>query len=51
MAVLLGWAFLGEAVTARLAVGGITILGGLLLVYVARVREAGSAAVAAPARR
>ena len=44
VAVLLGWAFLGEAVTARLAIGGITILAGLLLVYVARVREAGTAA-------
>jgi drug/metabolite transporter (DMT)-like permease len=39
VAVLLGWAFLGEAVTARLVVGGVTILGGLLLVYLARVRE------------
>ena len=41
VAVLLGWAFLGEAVTPRLALGGVTILGGLLLVYVARVRESG----------
>ena len=40
VAVLLGWAVLGETVTARLALGGITILGGLGLVYVARVREA-----------
>lgn len=40
VAVLLGWAFLGEAVTARLAIGGVTILAGLLLVYVARVRDA-----------
>lgn len=40
VAVLLGWAVLDEAVTARLALGGITILGGLVLVYVARVREA-----------
>ncbi len=40
VAVLLGWAFLDEAVTARLLLGGATILGGLLLVYVARVREA-----------
>lgn len=39
VAVLLGWAFLGEAVNARLLIGGATILGGLLLVYFARVRE------------
>lgn len=53
VAVLLGWAFLGEAVTTRLVVGGVTILGGLLLVYVARVRESGGpprAAVGPPAR-
>jgi drug/metabolite transporter (DMT)-like permease len=53
VAVLLGWAFLGEAVTPRLVVGGVTILGGLLLVYVARVRESGGeprAAVGPPAR-
>ena len=43
VAVLLGWAFLGEAITARLAIGGITILGGLLLVYFARVRESHAA--------
>jgi drug/metabolite transporter (DMT)-like permease len=42
VAVLLGWAFLGEAVTARLAIGGVTILGGLLLIYLARVRESGA---------
>ncbi len=41
VAVLLGWAFLGEAVMPRLVAGGVTILGGLLLVYVARVRESG----------
>jgi drug/metabolite transporter (DMT)-like permease len=40
VAVLLGWAFLSEAVTARLIVGGVTILSGLLLIYFARVREA-----------
>jgi drug/metabolite transporter (DMT)-like permease len=39
VAVLLGWAFLDEAITPRLALGGITILAGLLLVYFARVRE------------
>jgi len=53
VAVLLGWAFLGEAVTPRLVVGGVTILGGLLLVYIARVRESGGpprAAVGPPAR-
>ena len=53
VAVLLGWAFLGEAVRTRLVVGGMTILGGLLLVYVARVRESGGpprAAVGPPAR-
>lgn len=53
VAVLLGWAFLGEAVTPRLIVGGVTILGGLLLVYVARVRESGAPprpAVGPPAR-
>jgi drug/metabolite transporter (DMT)-like permease len=53
VAVLLGWAFLSEAVTPRLVVGGVTILGGLLLVYVARVRESGGeprAAVGPPAR-
>jgi drug/metabolite transporter (DMT)-like permease len=46
VAVLLGWAFLGEAVTARLLLGGVTILGGLLLVYLARVREHGAQAPA-----
>ena len=51
VAVLLGWAFLGEAVTARLAVGGITILGGLLLVYVARVRESTGSRVATDVAR
>jgi drug/metabolite transporter (DMT)-like permease len=53
VAVLLGWAFLGEAVTPRLVVGGVTILGGLLLVYVARVRESGGApgVAAAPPTR
>lgn len=45
VAVLLGWAFLGEAVTPRLVVGGVTILGGLLLVYVARVRESAGGSV------
>jgi drug/metabolite transporter (DMT)-like permease len=39
VAVLLGWAFLDEAVNARLLIGGTTILGGLLLIYFARVRE------------
>jgi drug/metabolite transporter (DMT)-like permease len=48
VAVLLGWVVLGEAVTARLAIGGITILGGLALVSVARVREAGSPPIVAP---
>jgi drug/metabolite transporter (DMT)-like permease len=38
VAVLLGWAVLSEPVTARLALGGVTILVGLLLVYAARVR-------------
>ena len=47
VAVLLGWAFLGEAVTVRLIVGGVTILGGLLLVYFARVRESHGAPAAA----
>ncbi len=42
VAVLLGWAFLDESVTARLLLGGVTILGGLLLVYIARVRESGA---------
>jgi drug/metabolite transporter (DMT)-like permease len=46
VAVLLGWAFLDEAITPRLALGGITILAGLLLVYFARVRES-TAAIAA----
>jgi drug/metabolite transporter (DMT)-like permease len=44
VAVLLGWAFLDEAVSARLLLGGVTILGGLLLVYVARVRESATTA-------
>lgn len=39
VAVLLGWLVLDEPVTWRLALGGGTILAGLLLVYVARVRE------------
>lgn len=39
VAVLLGWWVLGEAMTWRLALGGATILAGLLLVYAARVRE------------
>lgn len=39
VAVLLGWWVLDEAVTPRLAIGGATILAGLLLVYFARVRE------------
>lgn len=39
VAVLLGWWVLGETVTWRLALGGVTILAGLLLVYAARVRE------------
>lgn len=38
VAVLLGWWVLGEPVTWRLALGGATILAGLLLVYAARVR-------------
>lgn len=37
VAVLLGWLVLEEPVTWRLALGGATILAGLLLVYVARV--------------
>ena len=45
VAVLLGWAFLDEAITPRLLLGGATILGGLLLVYFARVRETTAAAV------
>ena len=48
VAVLLGWAFLDEAVTARLVLGGMTILAGLLLVYVARVREKGVPRVRTP---
>jgi drug/metabolite transporter (DMT)-like permease len=51
VAVLLGWAFLDEAVTARLLLGGVTILGGLLLVYFARVRESGSALEEIPTGR
>ena len=47
VAVLLGWAFLDEAVTARLLLGGVTILGGLLLVYFARVRVSGASRAAA----
>ena len=39
VAVLLGWIVLEEPVTWRLALGGATVLAGLLLVYVARVRE------------
>ena len=39
VAVLLGWLVLEEPVTWRLALGGTTILAGLLLVYLARVRE------------
>ena len=39
VAVLLGWLVLDEQVTWRLAVGGATILVGLSLVYLARVRE------------
>jgi len=46
VAVLLGWAFLDETVTARLLLGGLTILGGLLLVYFARVRESGASRTA-----
>ncbi len=38
VAVLLGWLVLSEPVTWRLALGGVTILAGLLLVYAARVR-------------
>jgi drug/metabolite transporter (DMT)-like permease len=48
VAVLLGWAFLDEIVTARLLLGGLTILGGLLLVYFARVRESGASRPALP---
>ncbi|MGH7571240.1 MAG: EamA family transporter [Gemmatimonadota bacterium] len=40
VAVLLGWWFLDEAVTWRFLAGGVTVLLGLLLVYLARVREA-----------
>lgn len=40
VAVLLGWWFLDEPVTWRLIVGGAVILGGLVLLYAARVREA-----------
>lgn len=40
VAVLLGWWILDEAVTWRLQTGGVTVLVGLLLVYLARVREA-----------
>jgi drug/metabolite transporter (DMT)-like permease len=40
VAVLLGWWILDEAVTWRLLTGGVTVLFGLLLVYLARVREA-----------
>jgi len=40
VAVLLGWWLLDEAVTWRFLTGGITVLLGLLLVYLARVREA-----------
>jgi drug/metabolite transporter (DMT)-like permease len=47
VAVLLGWAFLDEAVTPRLLVGGVTILTGLLLIYFARVRESHRAMPAA----
>jgi drug/metabolite transporter (DMT)-like permease len=39
VAVLLGWVVLDERVTWRLVLGGVTILAGLLLVYLARVRE------------
>jgi drug/metabolite transporter (DMT)-like permease len=39
VAVLLGWLVLEEPVTWRLALGGVTILAGLLLVYVARVGQ------------
>ncbi|MGH7549794.1 MAG: EamA family transporter [Gemmatimonadota bacterium] len=41
VAVLLGWWILDETVTWRLLAGGATVLVGLLLVYLARVREAG----------
>ncbi|MFN2384388.1 MAG: DMT family transporter, partial [Gemmatimonadota bacterium] len=41
VAILLGWLVLGEQITWRLAAGGGTILGGLLLLYFARVREGG----------
>lgn len=44
VAVLLGWWFLEEPITWRLAVGGGTILVGLLLLYLARVDEGGAAA-------
>ena len=40
VAVLLGWWLLDEAVTWRFLTGGVTVLVGLLLVYLARVREA-----------
>lgn len=40
VAVLLGWWFLDEAVSWRLVLGGGTVLLGLVLVYLARVREA-----------
>ncbi|MGH7563482.1 MAG: EamA family transporter [Gemmatimonadota bacterium] len=40
VAVLLGWWILDEAVTWRFLAGGVTVLLGLLLVYLARVREA-----------
>ncbi len=39
VAVFLGWVVLGERITWRLAIGGATVLTGLLLVYLARVRE------------
>lgn len=39
IAVLLGWWLLEEPVTWRLALGGGTILSGLLMLYFARVRE------------
>lgn len=41
VAVVLGWWLLDEAVTWRLLMGGVTVLLGLLLIYLARVREAG----------
>jgi drug/metabolite transporter (DMT)-like permease len=50
VAVLLGWAFLDEAVTARLLIGGTTILAGLMLIYFARVRESHRAPAAAAER-